>query len=290
LNKIIQSSPVFFGILVLIFIQVLTWNIEELAGIATILSFIAFILTAAISLKVWSKPRGIIVESTKTEEPENPAIIVGIIGLYGIVNGIGISDALYDYGKLIQTGDISIAPLGLLGIVSIDLPYTFRLIAFLITIIPFVHGAILTTSRRWYKTEYRLAFVFFIVIFIHAILFYLVALNISNIALFVLLLWILMILNAVWIIIQGRITKRNDIFLNEWFFLNFNTFAFLSVIVFVPANLNDIGNSFTLNLLILFVMVSRSVTDYIVGWKDFYNRIPPDKGNQPSGNQPRSSP
>jgi hypothetical protein len=266
LNTILHASPLICGIIVFAFIILAPWNLEQLAITATIFSFIAFILTGIISSRV-SKDRKL-----TEDDPQTPAIIVGITGLYGIVNGIGITDALYDYGKTLTIRHISSAPWGLLGILSIDLPYTFRLVAFLITIIPFVHGAILTTSRKWYKSQHLLAFVFFILVFIHAILFYLVALNILNTSLFILLLWIIMALNSVWIVIQRLISCRHDIFVNEWLLLNFNTFAFLSVFVFVPANFDDVGNNFNLNLLILLVMISRSITDYIVGWKGLYNR------------------
>jgi hypothetical protein len=273
LNKIIASiaSTLFCGILVFIFIILVPWNLEQLAVTATIITFISFILTRIVSLQLWPKDK---FKALEKDEEETPAITVGINGLYGIVNGIGITDALYDYGKALweTTKHISSAPWGLLGIVSMDLPYTFRLVAFLVTIIPFVHGAILTTSKKWYKTQHALAFIFFILIFIHAILFYLVALNVFNTSLFILLLWIIMGLNSVWIVIQGRISGRGDIFLNEWFLLNFNTFAFLSVFVFVPANFDDVGKDFNLNLLILIVMISRSITDYIVGWERLYNR------------------
>jgi hypothetical protein len=270
LDKIIYVAIAFTllcGILVFIIIKLVPWNLEQLAITATILSFIAFILTGIISSRL-SPGRKLVVD----EQEESPAIIVGITGLYGIVNGIGVTDALYDYGKALTINHISSAPWGLLGILSVDLPYTFRLVAFLVTIIPFVHGAILTTSRKWYKSHHLLAFVFFILVFIHAILFYLVALNISNISLFILLLWTIMALNSVWIVIQRLISGRRDIFVNEWFLLNFNTFAFLSVFVFVPANFDDVANNFNLNLLILLVMFSRSITDYIVGWKGLYNR------------------
>lgn len=265
--------------MVFIFIIFTPWNLEQLAVAATVTCVIAFILTAIISSQRSSK-----VNVLAQEQEETPAIMVGIAGLYGIVNGLGITDALYDYGTALNTGIISSAPWGLLGIVSIDLPHTFRLLAFLVTIIPFIHGAILTTSKKWHKSQHLVAFVFFILIFIHAILFYFAALNISKIPLFILSLWIIMILNSVWIVIQGRISGTHDIFLKEWFFLNFNTFAFLSVFVFVPANFNDVGTNDNLNLLILLVMVSRSITDYIVGWKRLYNRDPA-KPAEPSLNK-----
>lgn len=266
MNRLLYAPPIFCGILVFIFIILVPWNLEQLAVTATITSVIAFILTGIVSSQSSTK-----VNALDEEEPQSPAIIVGITGLYGIVNGIGITDAFYDYGKALTTGLISSAPWGLLGLVSIDMPYTFRLVAFIVTIIPFIHGAILTTSKKWYESQHLMAFVFFILVFIHAILFYLAALNISKVPVFILSLWIIMSLNSVWIVIQGRISGRHDIFFNEWFLLNFNTFAFLSVFVFVPANFEDVGINFNLNLLILLVMISRTITDYIVGWKRLYN-------------------
>jgi hypothetical protein len=129
---------------------------------------------------------------------ESPAVVLGTQGIYGIVYGLGISEALNGYVNLLSSKSNNLlysAPLGMLGTVGLFFPDTFRLVGFLITIIPFIHGAILTFSNKWYynKTEknyhFGVAFIFFIMVFAHSALFFFVALNIHYISLFLLLLW-----------------------------------------------------------------------------------------------------
>lgn|GEM_PF-3180855 len=226
------------------------------------------------------------------KDQESPAIILGSSGIYGIVSGLGITDALINYSKcLTKSTECLLKPLALsnlpadfFGILSFNLPYTFRLVGFLVTIIPFIHGAMLTFSNKWYydkverESHFGLAFIFFTVVFFHTALFLFVALNIQDFTLFVLILWILMMVNTPWIFVQTLLTKhylrRNDIFLNEWIILNFNTFAFLFIFVSasgdVLAGMND--NFPLVNLTILLVLFFRSITDYVVGWNDLYNR------------------
>ncbi len=227
------------------------------------------------------------------KDEESPAIILGSSGIYGIVNGLGITDALINYSKcltkssecLLKSTHLLNVPQGFFGTLSLDLPYTFRLVAFLVTIVPFIHGAILTFSNKWYydkverESHFGLAFIFFTVVFFHTTLFLFVALNIADFPLFVIILWILMMVNTPWIFIQTLLTKhylkRNDIFLNEWIILNFNTFAFL--LIFVTASHGvitglNIGNFTLVNFVILLVLFSRSVNDYVVGWNDLYNK------------------
>jgi hypothetical protein len=221
---------------------------------------------------------------------ESPAVILGAGGIYGIVIGLGISDAIGKYTETIGTKVstyLSNNPGNLLGILTLDLPYSFRLIGFLVTILPFIHGAILSFSNKWYynqqekKSHFGLAFIFLIVVFIHTILFFFTAVNLSS-SLFILSLFLLMGLNTPWLLIQGVITRkyvgRNDLFIDPWVLLNFNTFAFLAVFIFGFPNLfgtsNDVDSNYLLNLLILIVLTSRSVVDYIVGWKSLYNKMP----------------
>src|SRR5437867_8709284 len=94
----------------------------------------------------------------KIKTKSHPAIILASTGIYGIVNGLGITDTLINYSKcltkatdcLLNSVPMSITAVGLFGMLSMDFPYTFRLIGFLVTIVPFIHGAILTFSNRWY--------------------------------------------------------------------------------------------------------------------------------------------
>lgn len=236
---------------------------------------------------------------------------VNILGgsIYGIVMGLGITEALANFINSISQKINSILiqnPANLLSILMLDLPNTFRLIGFLATIIPFIHGAFLMFTKKWYtkrdkkqdaknqvdKTEHiGLAFPFFISAFVHAVLFYFIALNVCNLALFISLLWTIMIVNCIWNLIHFGINRKiiqggPNIPFREWIGLNFNTFAFLSVFVFAAPNLfvetekvgelicsasQSMSNDVSINIIILLVLFSRSVVDYIVAWKSVYS-------------------
>ncbi len=235
------------------------------------------------------------------ESQESPAVILGAGGIYGIIMGMGISDALTNYSERVSNGitgqlnstiishstNSTTLPNSILELTAgtpFDLAYAFRLVGFLVTIVPFVHGAILTFSNRWYrdtdgKDHFGLSLVFFIVAFVQTVIFLFVALNIEDGTLFVLFLFILLLLNLLWVPIQTKLTtsylERNDIFLNEWAILNFNTMAFVLVfllagpmLIYGPRGIDD--NSW-LNLLIFLVLLFRTVADYAIGWRKIYN-------------------
>jgi hypothetical protein len=229
------------------------------------------------------------------ENPESPAVILGLGGLYGIVNGLGITEALTKYAESLVNSitqylsNTSGILAGVFWSATQDLSLnTVRLLAFLVTIIPFIHGFILTFSNRWYydsinqKFHYFWAFIFFIVVFIQTIILFLAALNVDRIELFVLMLWSLMVVNTVWLPFQSFIMKEQinirHIFPKQWIILNFNTLTFLSVFALAPYELlggaQDIANNPLLNFLILSVLLARSIADYTVGWKALYNRLP----------------
>ncbi len=236
------------------------------------------------------------IQAEKPEEnPESPAVILGMGGLYGIVNGLGITDALTKYAGSLgnsMTQYLNSTPGILAGVFwspTQDLLLnTIRLLAFLVTIIPFIHGFILTFSNRWYydsinqKFHYSWVFAFFIVVFIQTTFLFFAALNIERIELFILMLWSLMAVNTIWLPFQSFIMREQinirNIFPKQWIILNFNTFTFLSVFALAPYELlggaQDIANNPQLNFLILLVLLARSMADYTVGWKALYNRPP----------------
>jgi hypothetical protein len=158
-------------------------------------------------------------------------------------------------------------------------------IAFLVTILPFVHGAILMFSNQWYKdnngtSHFRLAFVFFIAVFFQTALLYYAAIYVEEASLFIIFLWFLMIVNISWLLLQGlptySVLGRNDYFLYRWVPVNFNTTAYLSIFLFISPNVFsgiDIENNYLINLLIMTVLVTRSISDYYLAWKDLYNKI-----------------
>jgi hypothetical protein len=208
---------------------------------------------------------------------------------------LGITDALAKYADslgnrmtqyLSNTTD-RLAWIFWLAIEDLSLN-TVRLLAFLVTIIPFIHGFILTFSNRWYydsinqKFRYFWAFIFFIAVSVQTIFFFFAALNVDRIELFILSLWSLMVVNTVWLPIQSFIMKEQinirNIFPKQWIILNFNTLTFLSVFALAPyeplRGAQDIANNPLLNILILSVLLARSIADYTVGWNALYNRLP----------------
>jgi hypothetical protein len=219
-------------------------------------------------------------------EPENNAVIVGIGGIFGIISGFGISEALSDYFLSLH---VNVAPTftSLYQIVTIDWSYTYRIVGFLATIIPFIHGFIVTLTAKWYHDpitdmyHFRLAFLFFIAIIIHTVLFFLLAVNVKNVSVYILYLWSILVFNILWLLIQSALTygilKRTDTFLHEWIILNFITVAYLSVFVFaypslLEAKSNDtVGQDVYLNLQIVLVLIIRTISDYTVGWRKIYN-------------------
>jgi hypothetical protein len=211
------------------------------------------------------------------ENQESPAVILGMGGLYAVVNGLGITEALTKYADSLG------------GSFADLLPYSLRLITFLVTIVPFIHGFILTFSNRWYydaesnTTHYEWAFVFFIVVFFQTVLLFFAAVNVQHFELFFFMLWSLTIFNAPWLCVQIYYILKDkinivNVFPKQWIILNFNTAAFLSILVFAGDQLPTAAQRdvfIIINALILLVLLCRSIADYMVGWKDLYNR-PPD--------------
>jgi hypothetical protein len=220
------------------------------------------------------------------EKPEDRAVIIGIGAIFAIINGLGISEALLEYFNSLVVNINSTFQDSLTQIVTLDLPYTYRILGFLATIIPFIHGFVLTVSTKWYynaiRKEYhlRLAFLFFIAVFIHTVLFYLLAVNVEDISRYILFLWTILLFNILWLPCQSALTYsilgRTDAFLHEWIVLNFNTMAYLSVFIFAYPDLlkidNTVGNDEYLNLQITLVLILRTASDYIVGWRKIYNK------------------
>ena len=214
-------------------------------------------------------------EQDVLENQESPAVILGMGGIYAVVNGLGITDALTKYADSMGNS------------ISDLLPHSLRLLTFLVTIVPFIHGFILTFSNRWYydeesdTTHYEWAFVFFMVVFFQTVLLFFAALNVQKLEIFILMLWSLMAFNAPWLFVQIKCILKDkinivNVFPKQWIILNFITASFLSVFVFASDQLLVTTQSnILINALIFSVLLSRSIADYMVGWKGLYNR-PPD--------------
>lgn len=292
-----------FAILLLLTFNASSLTFTVLTGMGVGICLISFLFVGIYSVRGSNKQTQIDSGSAEFEKlkqdlkdwvpEESPAIMLGASGIYSIVFGLGITDALGKYAEFLNTisSPALNAPLDILGTYGPSLSYTCRLLGFLVTIIPFIHGALLMFSNKWYFNKekntfhFGLAFIFFIFAFIHSTLFFFVALNIPETSSFLLILWIVMIVNVGWLLVQVLITRqyldRNEYFLSPWILINMSTFVFLSMFMLTPSRLfsgdSSISNDFWLNLLVLVVLTARSAVDYFVGWKSLYNKIPKRK-------------
>lgn len=227
--------------------------------------------------------------------------LLGTGGVYGIVLGLGIFEALGKYVERTTAGmvnyfnntainqtignfsnstnmTLSIAP-----ILQSNLPEALRLSGFLFTLIPFVHGTMLMFSKKWYhdteyKPHYFVALIYFIVVFIITIMYLFIAVNIMDSAFFLYSLWILTAFNSVWLVVHSKILKsklkKQFLIHREWIFLDLNTLAFLSVFLFASPNLLSINqfveSDSAINFLISLILFSRALTGYIISWNEFY--------------------
>lgn len=296
--------PLGLGIFVFIIFKISFLSLPHLVYLSFACCILAFFFIALASkLRSPSKPvsvagrimKGISAPEEEWDPDESPAVMLGANGLFSIVYGLGVTDALTGYAKWLNDlgkGMSSVVSLDLIGILGMSVPYTFRLIGFLVTIIPFIHGTVLMFSNKWYydkledKYHFGVAFIYFIVAFTHAILFFFVTLNILETSRFLLILWIIMFLNILWLCIQIPIQKKilkksKNYFLPQWALINFNALAFLTIFVFAPpsnfSGKDGIDSNYWYNLFILIILIARSVIDYYVGWDTLYNRIPRKK-------------
>jgi hypothetical protein len=251
---------------------------------------------------------GTVTANVAEEEDLSLPATLGTNGIYGIVIGLGISDALLKYvektsgptgtianyfanntvinktiGAFTNSTNYELITNNIIPIIQINLSESFRLSGFLFTIIPFIHGTILLFSKKWYldtdgHPHYIVLLLFFIMVFITTIMYYFVGLNILDTAFFIFSLWILMAFNSAWLVVYSKIIKlilkKQYLVHREWVLLNLNTLAFLSLFLFASPNLLSInqivGNNSLLNFLILIVLFSRILTDYIISWGEFY--------------------
>ncbi len=230
--------------------------------------------------------------SMNEEEDLSLPAVLGANGIYGIVIGLGISDALLKYvEKITGTADkpgtignffanntainqtmgyftnitnYTLIPFSIISISLLNLPETFRLAGFLFTIIPFIHGTILMFSKKWYldtksNPHYFVALLFFIVVFIITIMYYFIAVNILEPAFFIFSLWLVMAFNSGWLVVYSKIIKwklkKQYLVRREWVLLNLNTLAFLSVFLFASPNLLSIKHIVGDDILLNFLIM-----------------------------------
>jgi hypothetical protein len=288
-----------FIILIIYVLDMTYLDLVQVTLIATVLCLAGFFLTGKISSKELARVRyiairnealqkipaasdvemdtfiaeGKVAVATNAGEEEDLSLgaTLGTNGIYGIVIGLGISDALVKYvekisgptgtitnyfanntainqtiGTLTNSTNYPLMLYTIIPLIQLNLSETFRLSGFLITIIPFIHGTILMFSKKWYHDtdrhpHYFVFLLFFIVVFIITIMYFFVGLNILDAAFFIFSLWIVMAFNSVWLLVYGKIIKRTlkkqYLVRREWVLLNLNTLAFLSIFLFASPNL-----------------------------------------------------
>lgn len=145
------------------------------------------------------------------------------------------------------------------------------------TQIPFFHGTVLSLSSDASQLgpsrikEY-LPILLFVALLIHAALFYFIG---SNFPLFIFFIWVLFSFNAVWLSVS-RLIVPIELVVPEWIQLNSITSAFLFGYFFYPYFIDinyTISDDFSSNFILLVVLTSRSILDYVFGWRNFYQQV-----------------
>jgi hypothetical protein len=245
----VLGISIIFGIFVL---GPVPLDFRLLCGVAAILCLIGFFLTGVVSSKILRTIRvtsainfaraTILAAHPEKEGVEIKALLVahanevppmnveeenltlpqilGTGGIYGIVFGLGVTNAIEKYidrtsGAIanyfanhtainqtlgVFTNSTNYVP-SIVPILQLNLPETFRFAGFLFTIIPFIHVTILMFSKKWYldtdsNPHYFVALLYFIVVFIITIMYFFVALNILDTAFFIYSLWLVMAFNS----------------------------------------------------------------------------------------------
>jgi hypothetical protein len=112
----------------------------------------------AVQLHQWTAEK-LKQEIEEWDPQESPAVMLGASGIYSIVFGLGIVEALSKYTEFLGTIRDSVLNASMDNILDTYVPalsYTFRLLGFLVTIIPFIHGALLMFSWKWYFNKKKI--------------------------------------------------------------------------------------------------------------------------------------
>jgi hypothetical protein len=183
--------------------------------------------------------------------------------LYTIVVGLALTEAVTRYVLGPVSGVASRLPTSLY-----NPEYLPAMIAFLVTLVPFYHGAIryldetYVTGRGTPKTFALL--IDFWVLFIEALIFFWMALAINNWRVFFGVFMLLLVLDIAWIAVVYFYSETfTDIW--HWGVINFATFIVTGVVLKTPL-LDDADKLPGLAV----VAVLRSFLDYLWNWRFFH--------------------
>lgn len=114
----------------------------------------------------------------------------------------------------------------------------------------------------------------FVGLLIHVTLFYFIGTNLNNLPLFTFFLWVLFTFNSIWLAVMRMIIPK-ELIIPEWIQLNSITAAFLFAYFFpypyfIGKSNYEMLDDIASNVILLVILISRSILDYVCGWKDFY--------------------
>lgn len=190
--------------------------------------------------------------------------IKSLINLYTVVIGVALSRAV---AEVVDSNS---------GLQSVTLPTILLFIAFVATLIPFVHGAIRHLYDAYLESDSSHikdgALVFdFILLFVHALAFAVLSLLLKKPSHFAWFLTVLLSIDVVWGIFVsiGASSKSNHGAEKKWAIINF-VFVGCSISFLVLKDIGLVdGENLKIAVPISFACILRSVADYL-SCKSFY--------------------
>jgi hypothetical protein len=153
------------------------------------------------------------------------------------------------------------------------------LIAFLVTIIPFFHGAMCHLERSYLQkadTQLRSGALLsdFVILFVQAVIFFIFARSMPDARLSTAVLLTLLALDVVWGVTTSTLLRRRPhlrLAPMRWAIVNLCTLPFLAVILLLDTDVPEartVDGRVALGLMV--VAAVRTVADYAVSWHDLY--------------------
>lgn len=186
--------------------------------------------------------------------------------LYSVIIALGLVEAVKAVLKLGDNSNV---------VINLDCLPTF--LAFLVTLVPFYHGAnrymddiYLSPSTKIRPLTGLVDYLFFI---LEAITFYALALFIPYAKPFFIYLGILFSIDIIWLIFSYFNTPSPFNKVQHWLILNLLMAIILYFLIFSPVMLDDMKKWILLTVFI----IARSVLDYILSWGFFWPVIEKNK-------------
>jgi hypothetical protein len=199
--------------------------------------------------------------SSKLSRPTRITYIFGMVYLF--VAAFALTEAIETYGEKRLPQILSDNSME-----DDDITAILVVIAFLVTAIAFFHAGItfLATDASEYLTRGKplLLLPNFVVLFFEAVIIFFMAANVDNILNFLKLTIALLMTDIIWILFYIR---HKDVVFVEW--LHYNSLTVLFLILVLP--FADLSLTF---IFMFIILTSRTVCDYIFGWKRLYFKHP----------------